>query len=295
MNTHRPASSFSRGLAAAALMALAALPAQAITVNANTDADALANAILGSGISIVPGSATLVNAGGVDFPSAGLFSDGGPAGSNIGIESGILLTTGDVSFADGASNDGDGLGSSFGSNGNAELDALAAPGVTMDATVLTFDFTTDSGSLFFNFLFASEEYSASVGTEFNDILGIFVDGTNIALVPGTTSPISINTVNAVTNSAFYNDNDMNGAFPFQFDGFTSVLTASVTGLSAGQHTITLAIADVTDSGIDSAVFIQANSLTSGAPASVPEGANSLGLGLIACLGLAGFKRLVRRG
>ncbi|MEH2412197.1 MAG: choice-of-anchor L domain-containing protein [Nostoc sp.] len=56
----------------------------------------------------------------------------------------------------------------------------------------------------------------------------------------------------------------------QYDGFTKVFTASAKGLSAGNHTIKLVIADVGDSLYDSAVFIQGGTFSSLPTKSVPE-------------------------
>jgi hypothetical protein len=55
----------------------------------------------------------------------------------------------------------------------------------------------------------------------------------------------------------------------QYDGFTTVLTAQKTGLSAGNHTLQFIIADRGDSTLDSGVFLQGGSITS-TPTAVPE-------------------------
>lgn len=104
-------------------------------------------------------------------------------------------------------------------------------------------------------MFASEEYNEFVDSGFNDVFGFLLDGQNIALIPGTTAPIKIDNVNAGSNSGFFTDNTAGGA-NIQYDGFTTVLTANILGLAPGSHTIKLAIADVGDSFLDSAVFIQ---------------------------------------
>jgi len=89
----------------------------------------------------------------------------------------------------------------------------------------------------------------------------------------------------------FNNNDLNSGIPpfsFEYDGFTNVFTASFTGLSAGVHSIKLAIADSGDLLLDSGVFIKAGSF-SDASNPVPEQGTVflLGGGL---LGMLGIKR-----
>ena len=152
--------------------------------------------------------------------------------------------------------------------------------------MLKFDFTTTTSDLSFKFAFASEEYNEFTNTEFNDVFGFFVDGTNIALLPGTNTPISINNVNGGAplgvnpqNPAFFNNNDLSDGGPFfdlEYDGFTDVFTVSALGLGAGNHTIKLAIADTTDFSLDSGVFIEAGSFSPAAPPStVPDAGSTL--------------------
>ena len=233
----------------------------AVTVDAITnDANRLRDILLGPGVTPV-GNATLV--GGAT--SAGLFSGGS---SSIGIESGIVLTTGDASNAAGPNVADDSFGLASGV-GDADLDAEFGL-VTTDATYLEFSFTTSTGNLSFDYVFASEEYNEFVGSPFNDAFGFFLDGQNIALIPGTGAPVTINSVNGgfpfgvgAVNPQFYVNNDLNdnGLFLNEvgYDGFTTVLTAQASNLSLGVHTIKLAISDVTDTDWDSGVFLAAGS------------------------------------
>ncbi len=58
------------------------------------------------------------------------------------------------------------------------------------------------------YVFASEEYPEYVGSSFNDVMAVFVDGQNCALVPGSQTPVSINTVNPGSNSQYYVDKNL---------------------------------------------------------------------------------------
>jgi hypothetical protein len=245
-----------------ALISLVSANAMAITVTTTDDANTLANEILGSGISIVGGSATYIGTA----TQSGTFTDG----SVIGIESGIILTSGNANDADGPNLD-DATTTSIGSAGDADLNTLVAPNATTDAAVLEFDFESAGGDLFFNFVFASEEYNEFVNSSFNDVYGFFVDGVNIALAPNG-DVAAINTINCGNpfsgvgpNCDSFNNNDPSGGIPtpfdIEYDGFTDVLTAELLGLSAGVHHIKIAIADTSDTILDSAVFIQAGSFS----------------------------------
>ena len=269
--------------------------AYAITVTQNGDANALATALLGSGVTI--SNATLQGAA----AASGTFSSGT---SSIGISNGVILATGNVSTAEGPNNQ-DGAGTGLGTPGFADLGALI-PGFTLyDGVRLDIDFTTDSGDVFFNFAFASEEYNEYANSSYNDVFGLFLDGMNIALIPGTSIPVSINNVNGgnpygtnAQNSAYFVNNDPSDGGPFydiQYDGFTKVFTAQGLGLTAGTHTLSFAIADAGDDVLDSAIFIQAGTLSSEPPpvsdVPLPAGMWLLG-GALAAFGIQRRRKTV---
>jgi hypothetical protein len=271
----------------AVALALSATSAQALVIESTTtDGSVLVNEILGSGINVTAGT---ISYNGVTGQS-GLFSDG--LASGIGMDSGIILTTGSATTAVGP-NTSDSTSIGTGSGGDADLTALTGS-TTFDSAVLEFQFTSDGGDLFFEFVFASEEYNEYVGTQFNDAFALFVDGVNIALAPDG-QPVVVNNVNCGNpfgtggpNCAYYNNNDINDGGPFfnvGYDGFTDVFTAQALNLAAGNHTMKFAIADTSDSSWDSAVFIKAGSFSDtdeppiDPPIDAPEPSSLLLLGL----------------
>jgi hypothetical protein len=262
-------------------------PAPALAITVTNDTNVLVGTILGPGIEVV-GQPQYTGAA----RAAGTFAGGLAAG--IGIESGIILTTGDASFAL-PPNNSDGNTADNNTPGDSDLDALlqargGTGSTTNDAAILEFTFNTSGGNLFFNFVFASEEYNEFTNSSFNDVFGFFLDGVNIALIPGTTTPVAINNVNGgnplgtdASNPNLFHNNDPSDGGPFfaiQYDGFTSVFTAQALNVGSGNHTIKLAIADTADRALDSAVFIEAGSFSdkpsSSEPIYVGEGCSLIG-------------------
>ncbi|MBO4307844.1 MAG: choice-of-anchor L domain-containing protein [Bacteroidales bacterium] len=211
----------------------------------------------------------------INCTSIGKFTTGtNPTG--IGIQSGIIMGSGNVSVAVGPNNSGSASNDvgKCASYSNAQLLNIANGSSVNDCAVLEFDFIPRSDMIEFRYVFASEEYNEYVGSQFNDVFGFFISGinprggmynnTNIALVPGTTTPIAINNVNNNLNSTYYHDNANSSSSPIQYDGYTTVLTAKARVLPCTQYHLVMAIGDVSDAAFDSGVFLEANSLTSNA-------------------------------
>jgi hypothetical protein len=262
---------------------------------------AMAQALAGAGITVTSASIT-----GNSSAVTGAFQQGSFTGGTgiIPFDAGILLTSGNALSAPGP-NTSASQSFAWGTAGDAQLNTLAG-GTTNDANILTFTFhKTDPNApdvVSFQYVFASEEYNEFVGTQFNDVFGFFLNGSNIALVPGTATPVAINTVNCASNSAFYNSNDSynpssggcNGTFTTlntQYDGIAggigSLALFATGNLVAGDNTIKLAIADTGDAIYDSAVFLSAGSFVNAPPPSVPEPSSILLLG--GALSLVAFK------
>ncbi len=235
------------------------------------------NVFLGDGVEVI--SVNYNN----DLVAMGFFND---ALGDIGIERGILMTTGNAITALGPNNAG-GAGSGNNNGSDGDLLSLISPTPVNDAAVLTIQFVPAADTLRFKYVFASEEYDEYVCSGFNDVFGFFLSGPgiagpfsnggeNIALIPGKNIPVAINSVNNGTpgaagtasncaavdpdwtsNSIYYNGNTSPGNV--QYDGYTKVLTAEYVVTPCLQYTIKLAIGDGGDSAFDSGVFLEAKS------------------------------------
>ena len=192
---------------------------------------------------------------------------------NVGIDSGIILTSGRVSNIAGPNN----LGSTGTSNawaGDPDLNALPGITVTHDACVLEFDVYSPGDSLKFEYVFGSEEYPEYANSSINDCFAFWISGpgyatpTNIALIPGTIEPVTIANVNNVDHPEYYIANGTGGGGVFgadpyyiEYDGFTVVLTAEASVSPCNWYHLKIALADEEDYSWDSGVFLKAESLT----------------------------------
>lgn len=211
--------------------------------------------------------------------------------TNLGIDSGIVMCTGDIQelvpFGGG--------GASF-TNTVTDPDLLAVassvPGMigqsftvssVNDIAILEFDFIPTSDSLKFRYAFGSEEYFTFENTQYNDVFGFFLSGpgiagpwsggaVNLAVVPNTTPPlpITISTIHngqngAITpiNQQYFVPNQGSGLDTIaSADGYTTVLTARALVQCGETYHIRLAIADGTDGGLSSYVWLEAGSFSS---------------------------------
>ncbi|MEZ6091631.1 MAG: choice-of-anchor L domain-containing protein [Pirellulaceae bacterium] len=243
-----------------------------LAIAPSIDSEALSTSLLGNGLSLVPGSSLLLG-------NAADFSGGK---ESIGIEEGIVLTTGSTATIQGFNLDNDTTGTAFGF-GDDDLDnipGLLPPGdITVDSSALEFQFgfddTTVPGNLFLELAFASEEFfKAAAGRDVASIL--LIDES------GTVTPIPINgqgtigSGNAPSTSVINNDPTSSGKFLDQlgFDGITRPMVASITGLDPTQNwTVRIVVADVADAAnpvdaLDSALFIRAGSFSTEDPGNI---------------------------
>ncbi len=153
-----------------------------------------------------------------------------------------------------------------------------------DVAILEFDFIPTSDSLTFSYVFGSQEYFAFENSQYNDVFGFFLSGpgitgpyssplgfpggsVNLAVVPNSTPPlpITISSINSVTpiNQQYFVPNQGTALDTIaDADGMTTVLTARALVQCGQTYHIRLAIADGSDQGLSSYVWLEAGSFYS---------------------------------
>jgi hypothetical protein len=141
---------------------------------------------------------------------------------------------------------------------------------------LEFDFVSTGSQISFDLVFASNEYPGYNCCQFNDVFGAFLSGPqivgsqNIALITGTSTPISINAINngipggACTpsgtctnvNTSLYNSNT------WLYGGSTKVIHVEKNIECQQTYHLKIAICNTTDMNFNSSVFIKKNSFNS---------------------------------
>lgn len=211
------------------------------------------------------------------------------AGDNtdLGLERGLLLTSGDAVYAQGPNVDGGGgnLNADRQQPGDADLDQLSIlfgeGTASQDACIIELDVYANTDELSFEYVFGSEEYPEFVDQIYNDIFAFLISGPgitgipeiggqeNIAVLPdGSNTFVQINSVNNNTNWEYYRNNQLGQSV--EYDGLTSdylgvkkSLTARKTVEPCNTYHLKLAIADRGDGVWDSGVFI--SEISGGSP------------------------------
>ncbi|NEN24515.1 T9SS type A sorting domain-containing protein [Cryomorpha ignava] len=155
-----------------------------------------------------------------------------------------------------------------------------------DAAIVEFDITVYADTLSFFYSFASDEYASFTCSQFNDPFALLISGPgisgpfsnnsiNLAIIPESQIPVSINTLNSGQSSNPGNASICEDANPnwiddsiyfipnnppqdnFVMNGLTVTLEAKTTVTFGETYHIKLAIGDALDGAFDSAVFLEA--------------------------------------
>lgn len=193
-------------------------------------------------------------------------------GTTFPFQNGVVLSTGRLTNVEGPNTSlSDDDAANW--NGDNDLEATLNESNTTNATIIEFEFTAIANSISFRYLFASEEYQQGNPNtcQFSDLFGFLIRKvtdqaySNIALVPNTLTPVKVTTVHpdipnacsAQNESYFGSWNDTTA--PINFNGQTTVLTATTSVLSGETYHVKLVIADEQNFRYDSAVFLEAGS------------------------------------
>ncbi|NCX95896.1 MAG: gliding motility-associated C-terminal domain-containing protein [Chitinophagia bacterium] len=260
------------------LMATASACLAQLTVYPSSTAALLTAKLTGPGITIISDTLICNTAANGTFVSVS---------TPIALDSGILLSTGRAASASGPES---GVTStSFSGAGDADFTSalLGTTSISRDACALIINFVPKGDTVRFNYQFGSEEYINSTCGSYNDAFAFWISGpgvssslpgVNMALVPGTSIPITVNSVNSGTpcgSCSISTCNAMGSGSPFtayyinntggtsiSYRGYTRVLTAKHWVIPCDTYRIKMAIVDALNYTYDSGVFIEAGSLKS---------------------------------
>ena len=253
------------------------------TDNGYSVTELIEDVFIGGGCFEVSNVQLIGNAAGV-----GYFSNGT---TNVMFDDGVILASGNIANAEGPNNSASD-GNSFGdTSGDPDLNLFGA-GSVRDAVGIEFDFTPTVPVINFEYVFGSEEYCEFVNSTFNDVFGFFISGPgingpftlgaeNIALVPGTANYVAINSVNHLVNTGFFNPNSTSCGSTtnlpeIEYDGYTTVLTATANVIPCQTYHIRMVVSDIGDHAYDSGVFLKANGFDAGGKAEITVNIPGLG-------------------
>ncbi|OAV45434.1 choice-of-anchor L domain-containing protein [Lewinella sp. 4G2] len=217
--------------------------------------------------------------GGMQIAQTGTFTGGADV---IGLDRGIMLTTGFTFLAPGPNSPLPASGSSPAATQVVDADVAALLGAGtpyFDAAILEFTFTPTTDSISFDYVFFSEEYCSGINNAFgSDVFAVILDGpegrSNIATLENgdLVSPFNLN---HVKTPQLYVDNTPPGSVddcaggpidPAQlaainYNGFSKPLRAKAKVTPCATYTIKIIVADAIDAQLDSGVFLKLGSLT----------------------------------
>jgi gliding motility-associated-like protein len=247
---------------------------QNITVNDSfTPQQLIENILVNSGCVSVSNFST----SGGNFGSGGLsYGYFNANGSTFPLQEGILLTTGNINSAVGPNSNFSDDGNGLSWNGDADLNTALGLSNTFNATFLEFDFVPNANNISFEYIFSSEQYllnPTSGQCNFTDGFAFLLKEAsassyqNLALIPGTNTPVRVNTVRGSgticppANETYF-DAFNTGNYPTTFDGQTKILTAKSVVTPGTLYHIKLVIADEGNHRFDSGIFLKAGSFIS---------------------------------
>ncbi|MEL1244104.1 choice-of-anchor L domain-containing protein [Flavobacterium sp. DGU11] len=240
--------------------------AQNIQVNDNYTAQQLTDALVSNSCAQVSNIAVNGWSGGSGSTSFGYFTAGT---SGFPFANGIILSTGFAASAPGPNNS---LLSEGNTSWGGDPDLQQALGVsgTINATVLEFDFVPFTSHISFDYIFASEQYLTSINSpnqcNYTDGFAFLLKKAgstdpyqNLAVIPGTNTPVKVNTVRGpgvcpAANEEYFDSFNPTNA-PVNYNGQTVIMTAESDVVAGTTYHIKLVVADQGNNLYDSAIFL----------------------------------------
>ncbi len=254
-----------------------------IVLQSNLSAETLVNQFFNSGVLVSLSNITFNGIPAELAPNEqiALFSNG--LSDSLGVESGLIMAATNVNWlAD--------YSLFFQGEQFSDPDlAVLGGGPSYTCAVIEFDVLVEADMLAFTYFFASAEYQSYTCSIFNDAFGFFISGPgingpfsnnskNIATIPGTETPIAINTVNSGSStgggesticeaanpnwqadSQYFVQNIAYVASSINTNGYTLPFEAIVDVINGETYHMKLAVCNIMDIALPSAVFFEEGS------------------------------------
>ncbi|HMO06172.1 MAG TPA: choice-of-anchor L domain-containing protein [Paracoccaceae bacterium] len=229
-----------------------------LTYTTNVSALTMAQTIFGAGVTVVGASLNVANSN----TSAGLYSNGQLSPGVVPSNSGVILSTGRIT--DFTQSNGDpnrspstSTDTSGTTDNNAQFNAIAGAR-TYDGVWLNADFIPQGEYMTIRFVFSSEEYPEYINSQYNDVVGVWVNGQHVPIQVGN-GTISVNNINGNNQENLFVDNT-GDQYNTEMDGFTLTMTLTMQVNPGVVNSIRIGIADTSDALYDSNLLIAADSV-----------------------------------
>ena len=231
-----------------------------LPIDTTATAAEMAAEIFGDGITVNSASYS------GDALSSGIYTNGDTVSPDATPgDTGVILSTGrarDFTNNSGTTNTNTSTSTSTNTSGidnDADFNSIAGAG-TRDASFLEIDFTPAGDLITIDFVLSSEEYPEYANSQFNDVVGVWVNGVQATVTIGDGSA-SIGNINGGDTGNIYNDNT-GDQFNTEMDGFTVTLTFVAPVNPGVVNTLKIGVADVADSSYDTNLLIAGGSVQS---------------------------------
>ena len=239
--------------------------ASQLPININASAMQMAQTIFGDGVTVLSASYT------GDWRSSGIYSDGETVSPGVTPgDEGVILSTGraqDFTNPAGthpwwqgggptqANQSANTSTNTSGPNNNSWFNEAAGTR-TYDASWIDVDFVPDGDMMTMQFVFSSDEFPEYANSQFQDFVGVWVNGVLVETSVGAANPGNL--VGGI-NQNLYNDNTQS-QYNTEMDGFTVTMTLAMPVTAGEMNSIRIGIADVGDSSYDSSLLIAGGSV-----------------------------------
>lgn len=229
-----------------------------LSINTSATAAQMADEIFGDGTTIVSASYS------GDANSSGIYSGADTTSAGVApADSGVILSTGRVTDFTNSSGStdtnvrGNTSTNTSGVDNDTDFNAIAAAS-TYDAAFMEIDFIPDGDVLTIDFVLSSEEYPEFANSQYNDVVGVWVNGVQAQVTIGDGSA-SIGNINQTDTQNIYVDNT-GDQYNTEMDGFTITLTFTAPVNAGEVNSLKIGVADVADSSYDTNLLVAGGSV-----------------------------------